>query len=207
MDVTEQGRLEVSDPQMMRAMAHPARLSIMDYFLSGETGTATELAEVVGLSPSATSYHLRALAKYGLVEEAPSRGDARERVWQTRLRSGVTIEGGPDQSPEVRAAARELADAYLVHEEARARRWLLHSESEAPEWVDAAAFSHGILMLTADELTELTGTVHELLRRYSRARRPDPPPGSRVVSALFRAYPMDESIGLRAEQAAEQATG
>ena len=53
---------------MMRAMAHPARLSIMDYFLSGETGTATELAEVVGLSPSATSYHLRALGRAGFVE-------------------------------------------------------------------------------------------------------------------------------------------
>ena len=199
--MTEQARLEVSDPQMMRAMAHPARLSIMDYFLSGETGTATELAEVVGLSPSATSYHLRALARFGLVEQAPSRGDARERVWQAPVR-GMTIDGGRDRSPEAREAARELADAYLVHEEARARRWLLRSESEPPEWAEAAAFSHGILLLTADELTELTETVHELFKRYSRARRTDAPPGSRVVSALFRAYPMDESVGVRAEPAA-----
>ena len=80
--MAEQARLEVSDPQIMRALAHPARLSIMDHFLSGRTGTATELAELCGLSPSATSYHLRALARYGLVEEAPSRGDGRERVWQ-----------------------------------------------------------------------------------------------------------------------------
>jgi len=199
--VTEHARLELSDPQMMRAMAHPARLSIMDYFLSGQTGTATELAEVVGLSPSATSYHLRALARYGLVEEAPSRGDARERVWQTRMR-GMTVESGPDAPPDVRAAARELADAYLVHEEARARRWLLRSDSEPPDWDAAASFSNGILLLTAEELTALTEQVQELLRPYLRTRRTDPPSGARVVSALFRAYPMDEPAGVPAEPAA-----
>ena len=157
--MTEQTRLEVSDPQIMRALAHPARLSIMDYFLAGQTGTATELAEVVGLSPSATSYHLRALARYGLVEEAPSRGDGRERVWQTRT-VGMTVDGDPDQS------------------------------QEPPEWAKAATFSEGLLMLTAEELTELTAAVHELFRTYSRARRTDPPPGARQVSAVFRAFPV-----------------
>ena len=194
--MTEHARLELSDPQMMRAMAHPARLSIMDYFLSGETGTATELAEVVGLSPSATSYHLRALARYGLVEEAPSRGDARDR------RRPRGIAGAPDAPPDVRAAARDLADAYLVHEEARARRWLLRSDSEPPDWDAAASFSNGILLLTAEELTALTEQVQELLRPYLRTRRTDPPSGARVVSALFRAYPMDEPAGVPAEPAA-----
>src|SRR5262249_56777146 len=74
--------MTVSDPHVMRAMAHPARLAIMEFLGDGAVATATECAEVCGLSPSATSYHLRALAKVGLVEEAPSRGDGRERVWR-----------------------------------------------------------------------------------------------------------------------------
>jgi len=189
--MAEQARLEVSDPQIMRALAHPARLSIMDHFLSGRTGTATELAELCGLSPSATSYHLRALARYGLVEEAPSRGDGRERVWQTRM-AGMTVDGGPDQSAEAQQAARELTDAYLVHNDARARQWLQRSADEPPEWVRASVFSEAILQLTAEELTELTEAVHRLLRRYSRSRRTDAPPQARTVSAVFRAFPIGD---------------
>jgi DNA-binding transcriptional ArsR family regulator len=78
-----QSRATITDPQVMRAMAHPARIEIMEHLASTGAGvTATEMAALVGLSPSATSYHLRELAKYGLVEQAPSRGDARERVWR-----------------------------------------------------------------------------------------------------------------------------
>src|SRR3982751_427340 len=81
---TGQGGVRISDPRVMRALAHPARIGIVEYLHnSGAVVTATECAGMVGLSPSATSYHLRELAKYGLVEQAPSRGDGRERVWRS----------------------------------------------------------------------------------------------------------------------------
>src|SRR4051794_8221064 len=77
------GQVRVSDPQVMRALAHPARIEIVEHLSdTGQPVTATECAALVGLSPSATSYHLRELAKYGLVEQAPSRGDGRERLWR-----------------------------------------------------------------------------------------------------------------------------
>ena len=63
----------LSDPKAMRALAHPARLAILTR-LEG-SATATEVAEVAGITPSAASYHLRMLAKYGFVEDAPPRGD------------------------------------------------------------------------------------------------------------------------------------
>jgi DNA-binding transcriptional ArsR family regulator len=67
--------MRVTDPQVMRALAHPARIEIVEYLNdTGAAVTATQCAGRVGLSPSATSYHLRELAKYGLVEQAPSRG-------------------------------------------------------------------------------------------------------------------------------------
>ena len=44
--------------------------------------TATELAARSGLTPSAMSYHLRALQKWGFVVPAATAGDARERRWK-----------------------------------------------------------------------------------------------------------------------------
>src|SRR3954447_21600704 len=126
-------RTHVRDAAVMRAMAHPARIAIMDHLQLGHAATATELAEIAGLSPSATSYHLRALAKTGLVEEAPSRGDGRERVWRTAIR-GMNIDSGQDSSPEDWAAGRELATLFLEREDARARDWFDRARAEAPEW-------------------------------------------------------------------------
>jgi DNA-binding transcriptional ArsR family regulator len=68
----------ITDPRAVRALAHKARVEALDelYAASG-TRTATELAARCGLSPSAMSYHLRALDKYGRVEGAGWEGDAR----------------------------------------------------------------------------------------------------------------------------------
>lgn len=81
----EDGRrpVVISDPQAIRALAHEARLEALEeLYASQSTRTATELASRCGLSPSAMSYHLRALEKYGFVERSPSEGDGRERRWK-----------------------------------------------------------------------------------------------------------------------------
>jgi DNA-binding transcriptional ArsR family regulator len=73
----------ISDPQAIRALAHEARLEALEeLYASQSTRTATELASRCGLTPSAMSYHLRALEKYGFVERSPSEGDGRERRWK-----------------------------------------------------------------------------------------------------------------------------
>jgi len=85
MTESESPRLPVviSDPQAIRALAHEARLEALEeLYASQSTRTATELASRCGLSPSAMSYHLRALEKYGFVERSPSEGDGRERRWK-----------------------------------------------------------------------------------------------------------------------------
>src|SRR5258707_15026402 len=62
----------------MRALAHPTRLALLDHLHTVDHATATECAAAVGDSPSSCSYHLRALAKWGFVEEAEG-GAGRER--------------------------------------------------------------------------------------------------------------------------------
>ena len=73
----------LTDPQAIKALAHPARLTVLDALTEGEELTATECAEVAGISPSAMSYHLRALEKWGFVERAETSTDGRERPWRS----------------------------------------------------------------------------------------------------------------------------
>ena len=87
----------VADLVILRAMAHPARMALLGHLADSGPATATECADVVGLSPSAVSYHLRALARAGLVEAAPGRGDGRERLWRRSAEySSIEVDAGPD---------------------------------------------------------------------------------------------------------------
>ena len=60
----------LSDPRALRALAHPARLTVVDELYQGTERTASELADLTGLTPSAMSYHLRALERWGVVKRA-----------------------------------------------------------------------------------------------------------------------------------------
>ncbi|SCE82529.1 helix-turn-helix domain-containing protein [Micromonospora mirobrigensis] len=187
----EQRRMRISDPQVMRALAHPARLSIMEHLSTLEGGaTATECAELVGLSPSATSYHLRALARFGLVEQAPSRGDARERVWRTFSQSWM-VDAGRDAGPEARAAEATLVEAHTARDAERTRDWLRRAGDEPPEWYAATLSNDTLLLVTAEELAELNERVMELLAPYrQRTRQADPPAGARTVAAHYKVVPL-----------------
>lgn len=185
-----QRRMTISDPQVMRALAHPARLTIMEHLsTTGEAVTATGCAEIVGLSPSATSYHLRELARYGLVEQAPGRGDARERLWRSSVQSWQ-LELQPDDDAEVQAAEQTLLDAYLTRDFDRVREWVRRARHEPKDWHDAAVIAGPMLLLTADELRSLNDAVLRLWEPYRRrTRQADPPPGARIVAVHYATLP------------------
>jgi DNA-binding transcriptional ArsR family regulator len=186
------GTITITDPRTMRAMAHPARIEIMQHLSStGEAVTATGMARLVGLSPSATSYHLRELAKYGLVEHAPSRGDGRERVWRSTS-ANWSVDVGSSPSPDVRAAEQALMDVYLTRDYARLRDWLSRMHEEPVEWREASMVSDQMLMVTADELRGLNQAVRDLLAPYSRRERgADAPENARPVAANYSTFPID----------------
>jgi DNA-binding transcriptional ArsR family regulator len=179
--------MTITDPQLMRALAHPARVAILEHLSSSDSvATATECAEVAGLSPSATSYHLRELAKHGLIAEAPSRGDGRERVWRSAI-TGFQIEPGHRAPPDTRAAEQELVDVVLARDDDRLRRWQERAPHEPPEWYDAVMVSNSVLLLTAEELTALNQAVLALCEPYKRRNREaNAPAGARIVAAQYR---------------------
>jgi DNA-binding transcriptional ArsR family regulator len=190
-DEDGRGGVRISDPQVMRALAHPARIAIVEYLNNtGAVVTATETAELVGLSPSATSYHLRELAKYGLVEQAPSRGDGRERVWRS-TGSALRVDADLDE-PAAAAATVALVEVFLERDMERARRWIRSQASETEEWRDAGSLDSQKLLLTADELRALDEKIRELTAPYRfRERRDDAPAGARAVHVNFMAFPDD----------------
>jgi DNA-binding transcriptional ArsR family regulator len=184
----------ITDVAVLRALAHPARIALLDHLASAGPSTATECAGVVTLSPSATSYHLRALAKVGMVEEAPSRGDGRERLWRSTVASYRVDSAPPDAAPELRAATRELLDTFIAWEETRVRRYVATIDTEPQEWNDVAIFNDSTLLVTAEELTKINQEVLAVLRPYVKRTRENPPPGARTVSALLRAFPTDSPL-------------
>jgi DNA-binding transcriptional ArsR family regulator len=186
---TGHGRL-IKDAVLMRALAHPARISIVEHLGQVEAATATECAEVVGLSPSATSYHLRALAKAGLIEDAPGRGDGRERVWRAVVH-GYTVRTDADADPETKQAERELIETFLTWEDTRVRRALARIDQEPREGSEASFFSEVSAVMTADELRQFGESLQELVKPYKRRYRTDPPEGVRAVSVQLRGFPSD----------------
>ena len=77
----------VHDVRALRALAHPLRMSLLAALRSDGPSTASRLADRLGESSGATSYHLRQLAGFGFVEEVPGEGSARERWWRALHRS------------------------------------------------------------------------------------------------------------------------
>ncbi|MEU4577242.1 ArsR/SmtB family transcription factor [Nonomuraea sp. ATR24] len=182
--------MELDDPKAMRALAHPARLAILNRLGAGRSATATEVAEDAGITPSAASYHLRMLAKYGFVEDAPPRGDGRERLWKAVDRS-LAIGILPGDRPEVREAKDLLIRAVRKDAEKELERALSNLPQEPEEWRDASRFSRITLRLDAQEMGRLYADIEKLLAPYiARHRSPeDAPPGARVAEAQVSLFP------------------
>lgn len=70
-----------TDPQALRALAHPLRWKLIDVLEREGDATATRCAELTGESVASCAYHLGILAKYGYVEASPGR-TGREKPWR-----------------------------------------------------------------------------------------------------------------------------
>ena len=90
----------LTDPRALRAYAHPVRMALVGLLRTEGPLTATRAAELLGESSGTCSFHLRQLAKYGLVEEAGG-GTGREKPWRATALS-TSWEAAPG-NPELAA--------------------------------------------------------------------------------------------------------
>jgi DNA-binding Lrp family transcriptional regulator len=192
------GRRVVTDLDAMRALAHPQRSAILKLLMSGPPRTATDCAKVVGASPSACSYHLRELQRFGFVERddsaavAPS--DGRLRRWRASA-VGFTVGARPlsDATPAERAVYAAVLGADRVENERLAREFV-ESVADLPgEWQDVAEFSTYELALTPAELRELAGKIDDLLRPHRIGVKRRPAKSARTVHITFEAFPRPDA--------------
>jgi DNA-binding transcriptional ArsR family regulator len=187
---TPENPLRLTDPRMMRALAHPARIAILQHLGLDGPATATECAAVAGLSPSACSYHLRALARYGFVEEDPSSAaDGRQRPWRARVISMSFDEGEPDQPDAVRAAGRLLKETLAARVEEMRANYLDRAAGYTAQWRNIAGWHQDVVHVTADEAAALREQVQTLLAGYRRIDPADRPPDAHRVHALLDLIP------------------
>jgi predicted ArsR family transcriptional regulator len=182
--------VSLTDPVALRAYAHPLRMSLVGLLRREGPLTATQAAERLGESVPNCSFHLRQLAKYGLVERVEG-ADAREKPW--RASALMTSWGAESDDPEILAAVSQLDGVIARRYYEKAVAWLAHRAEEPAEWRRVTGFGDALLWVTAEELGEIQQRMDELVAAY-RPRQTDPslrPPGHRAVTIVQYVYPLD----------------
>jgi DNA-binding transcriptional ArsR family regulator len=184
-------RLEITDSKVLAALAHPLRVALLYQLNALGARTASQCAQALGETPANCSYHLRQLAKVGLVTREES-GNGRERPWRS-VYTGLDLSPPVDDpDPEVMTAARaaraSLANVEIEEHARLARQYLRLEQRVDPAWREAASGGSYALRLTSEELAALVEALDALIRPYIGLTRADPPDGAQPVHLDYKAF-------------------
>jgi DNA-binding transcriptional ArsR family regulator len=179
------------DAAQLRALAHPLRLQLLQVLHEGPA-TASQLARRLGESSGATSYHLRALHRAGMVEEAEQR-NARERWWQRTperllIPNSVPPDASDTERAELKAAHAQIESILVDRDENALGRWMEIRYDLPLEWQEAQWIGNFRLWATAEEVRQFVTTVLEAIEPLRK------PPGTvdaerQEVHFTFRVLP------------------
>lgn len=107
---------DIDDPRLVKALAHPIRVRILG-ILEHRTATPKELAAELGLPLENTSYHVRALKKFGFIKLERKRQvrGAVEHHYRAVARPRVTARAW-EQMPESLKQAMNAANISQLSE-------------------------------------------------------------------------------------------
>jgi predicted ArsR family transcriptional regulator len=190
----EQEPMRITDPTVMRALAHPVRMALIELFGVHDTLTATQASEALGESPANCAFHLRTLAKYGFVEEAGG-GRGRERPWKASKKSlRIRLDSSELDSEQAQVAAGALEQVWHDRLFARIREAFVNRRW-SPEWEQAAGSTQTLAFLTPEELQAVRDEINEVVGRHLDERRVDPalrPAGALPVEIVAFAFPRND---------------
>jgi len=154
--------MHVTDPQAIRALAHPLRLDLLELLATISPATAAQCGRILGVPQANCSFHLRQLAKYGFVEDAGPGDDRRERQWRVAAKQPrIRIDSGGDH------LLRQQVEHVVVDREfAAVRAYVDREQDESPEWRDGLGLTSAVATLTAEEAADLAAKWRELLEPY-----------------------------------------
>lgn len=178
--------MPVQNPEALRALAHPLRQRILLQLAVMEHARAADLAEAIDAPANSVSFHLRTLAKAGLIVEAPEHAkDRRDRVWRNAADS-YRVEAGD-------VAGRAILQPVLGWVQELFGR---ASAGEAPD-ADGSARTLNLnaFLLTKEEASELGDELLALSERWSdkalAARRTEPDQPREMYQLLNALGPSD----------------
>ena len=185
---TGAGEIRTSDPERIRALAHPLRLAIIDVVQDLGEATASECAERLGQTVANCSFHLRVLERAGFVERAAPRG--REKPSRSASRRRY-LDPDPQSEASVLAIA-ELVGATMAHITTRYTNYLReHAPHDDAAWTDATLLDQATLWATAEEALAVRKALTALADPF-RDRNHDPslrPAGARRVRLATLIHP------------------
>lgn len=183
------------DAQSLKALTHPLRQEIIRYLTDHEEATSTTLAKELGESTGQTSYHLRQLAKHGVITEIPGRGTGRERWWKM-VGFSTTPEAVPELSRE--PAFQVMAQQSIATRTLGLQDLLQRIREEPPEWVKASVMSMVSAQMTAEETMALVTELGEVVERHTDAaqekRAAGDTAGRRRIRAHIDVFPLRRDL-------------
>ena len=179
------------DARSLRGLAHPLRMQLLNALRRRGPATASMLAERLGESSGATSYHLRQLAEHGFIADAPEHGKGRERWWKA-VDQGLTFDTTEfdGAGPELRGMAEIFLHEVAATHARELSTWLHTRERWSTQWSRAADMSDATLQLTPELATELVDRMHALINDY-RGRVTDENPGAEQVRIHTHLFPTE----------------
>ena len=190
---------DITDPRLVKALAHPIRVRALQ-LLEGRTLTPKQIAAELDLPLENVSYHVRTLAKFGLIKlerRRMGRRGAVEHLYRTASRPRITAKTW-DQLPEFVKEAMmgailgqvvHLASAALTHEGfSRPDSHL----SRRPVVVDEEGFSEISAILTK-ALDDVSAAEERSAQRLQRADHDEI--RATIVAMLFESAPPDATEG------------
>ncbi|PRA81308.1 helix-turn-helix transcriptional regulator [Microbacterium sp. MYb66] len=182
--MTEDGAKTASDDPvwmtsaMLKAYSHPLRRQILRLISRREFLRAADIAAELDVPANSASFHLRALAEAGLIEEAPDKArDRRDRVWTGR--KGALNVGGPENPVADEALGVAVVAALAEDHQELIRRVVAWT----PEYVAGrttevhAAFTQRTIRLTEAEFDDVMVKVNEVLNAADEAHDDADPAG------------------------------
>jgi DNA-binding transcriptional ArsR family regulator len=151
----------LTDPVVLRALAHPLRIKLLGYIGVSGTLTATQAAAGLGVTPAAASYHLRILARYGFVEDAGG-ASWRERPWRlTEAGTSFDWDDGADD-PANRTLTRVIYAEWFEHLQ-RYQAQLEHYPADVREVSGGTEF---VLYASPPEVDQVWQRIREVLEPF-----------------------------------------
>lgn len=153
-----------ADPRILRGIAHPLRGALLHELYARGSANATALSAAVDEPVNSVSFHLRQLAKYGLIEEAPELAtDGRQRWWRPTFSEGLRV--SYERLREM-PGGETAVDVFRRHSVASWHTLIERFFTPRPDSEEVWVVNDVPMMLTDDEAREYAEDVYALMTKW-----------------------------------------